>query len=379
MRASSACASSSRNDSGRSGSISNAWPEAELPVSEPCLLRERLVQQLADRDGVRGVHRVGGGEIVVLAGVDDDPGAGVHLPGEALVDECAHRVDVAEEDPVHRVVQHHVQPVQPRQRGDLGHAQPGGVVGQPDVAAQLAPDVVQRGPHQPEVLPGRVGAGVALPGGSLRHVVQQALPRGADHRDHVRPGPGGGLGLRDVLVDVAGGDDQVDPGPPRRVAEALDQPGAGGPAAVDPAHACCDRGARSPGGALGVPAGGHPELDAAAPRSPGRRLLRQGEQVRCDAAAQRVPDRQRDAVLQADVRPHGVGQVVDPGHPLGVGTLQPGQPERGPLHRHRGVGAGEPDHRPGGPAGQPAGGAHGGRVERHARRDGDDGLRAQEL
>ena len=50
---------------------------------------------------VRRLDGVGGGEVVVLAGVDDDAGAGVDLAGEALVDERADRVDVAEEDPVH--------------------------------------------------------------------------------------------------------------------------------------------------------------------------------------------------------------------------------------------------------------------------------------
>ena len=93
------------------------------------------------RDRVRGLDGVGGGEVVVLAGVDDDPGAGVDLAAEPLVDEGADRVDVAEEDPVHRVVEHHVEPLEPGQRGDLGHAQAGGVVGQPDVAAELLADV----------------------------------------------------------------------------------------------------------------------------------------------------------------------------------------------------------------------------------------------
>ena len=111
--------------------------EAELPVLEPGLLGEVLVEQLADGDRVRLVDGVGGGEVVVLAGVDDDPGAGVHLAGEALVDEGADRVDVAEQDPVHRVVEHHVEPLEPGQRGDLRHAQAGRVVGQPHVAAEL--------------------------------------------------------------------------------------------------------------------------------------------------------------------------------------------------------------------------------------------------
>ena len=110
--------------------------EAELPVLEAGLLGEVLVEELARRDRVRRLDGVGGGEVVVLAGVDDDAGAGVDLAAEALVDEGADRVDVAEEDPVHRVVEHHVEPLEPGQGGDLGHAEPGGVVGEPDVAAR---------------------------------------------------------------------------------------------------------------------------------------------------------------------------------------------------------------------------------------------------
>ena len=168
---------------------------------------------------MRGLDGVGRGQVVVLAGVDDDPRAGVDLAAEALVDEGAHRVDVAEEDPVHRVVEHHVEPLEPGQRRDLRHAQAAGVVGQPHVAAQLAARVVERGAHQPEVLLGRVGAGEALAGGALRHVVEQRLAGGADHRDHVGALACGLLGLRDVLVDVAGRDDQVDPRLPGGVAD----------------------------------------------------------------------------------------------------------------------------------------------------------------
>ena len=199
-------------------------PEAELPVLEAGLLGEVLVEQLAGGDGVRGLDGVGGGEVVVLAGVDDDAGAGVHLAAEALVDERADRVDVAEEDPVHRVVEHHVEPLETGQGRDLGHAQPAGVVGQPDVAAELPRRLVEGGPHQPEVLLRGVGAREALAGRALGHEVEQALPGRADHRDDVGALAGGGLGLRDVLVDVAGRDDQVDPRLRRGVADPGDQP-----------------------------------------------------------------------------------------------------------------------------------------------------------
>jgi len=77
------------------GLISKAWPRPSCPVGEASLVCEALVEKLADQHRVRGVDGVRGGEVVVLAGVDDDPGSGVHLPAEALVDEGAHGVDVA--------------------------------------------------------------------------------------------------------------------------------------------------------------------------------------------------------------------------------------------------------------------------------------------
>src|ERR1019366_1034849 len=97
-------------------------------------------------------HRVGGGQVVVLAGVDDDAGPRVHLPGKPLVDERPDRVDVAEDDAVHAVVQHHVKTLHTCEYRNFRHTKSGGVVGQPDVAAQLARHVIQRGAHQPEVL-----------------------------------------------------------------------------------------------------------------------------------------------------------------------------------------------------------------------------------
>ena len=332
--------------------------QPELPVLEPRLLGEVLVEELAGGDRVRGVDRVGGGEVVVLAGVDDDPGAGVDLAAEALVDEGAHRVDVAEEDPVHRVVEHHVEPLEPGQRGDLGHAQAAGVVGQPDVAAELLAGLVERRPHQPEVLLGGVGAGVPLAGGALGDVVEQALPGRADHRDHVGALAGGLLRLRDVLVDVAGRDDQVDPRRARGVAVPGDHPLALLAAPVDGADAGADLLAAGGARALGVAALGEPERDRA-----GARLLGQRGQVVGLAAHQRVPDRQRDAVLEAHVGADDVDQSVDPGRALGVGALQSGEPERGPLDGHGGVPLGHGDDRPARLAGQAAGLANGPRVE----------------
>ena len=236
-RASRAWASSRRKLSGMDGSISKAWPSPICQRLEARLGGEGLVEQLADRDGVGGLDGVGRREVVVLAGVDDDAGAGMDLAAEALVDEGADRVDVAEEDAVHRVVEHHVEPLEAGQGGDLGHAQPARVVGQPDVAAEVLARLVEGGPHEPEVLLGGVRAREALAGGAFGHVVQEGLARGADDGDDVGALPRRGLGLRDVLVDVPSGDDEVDPRLALGIAVPADQPVAGRPLAVDGADA----------------------------------------------------------------------------------------------------------------------------------------------
>jgi hypothetical protein len=160
---------------------------------------------------VRGFHRVGGGQVVVFAGVDDDAGVGIDHAREELVDEGALHVDVAEDDAVHRVVEHHVQPLHGAHGGDLGHAQARAVVGQPDVAPELGAHLVQRGAHEAEVLLRGVGAAKAFGGGAIGHVVQQALAGGADHGHDVGALLGGGAGLHDVFKDVAGGHDEVQP------------------------------------------------------------------------------------------------------------------------------------------------------------------------
>ncbi len=214
------------------------------------------------------------------------PGAGVHLAGEPLVHERADRVDVAEQDPVHRVVEHHVEPLQAAEHGDLRHAQARRVVGQPDVPADLLRHVVERRPHDPEVLLRGVRAREPVVRGAFRHVVQQRLPGRADHRDDVGARAGGVLRLDDVLVDVTGRDDQVDPRALRRVAPLGDELVALGPVAVDRLEPLGDRGAAGLASRGQVSAGRDRELDLA--RGGGFRELRERRRG-CARAARGTP------------------------------------------------------------------------------------------
>jgi hypothetical protein len=154
------------------------------------------------------------------------------------------------DDAVHRVVEHHVQPLHRTHRGDLWHAQARAVVGQPDVAAHLVAHLVQRGAHQAKVLLRGIGAAKAFGGGAKGHVVQQALAGGADHRNDVGTLLGGRTRLLDVFVDVAGGHDQVEPGRAglHQVSAACAGDGRAapqcartsyGPGSVQRARACC--------------------------------------------------------------------------------------------------------------------------------------------
>ena len=185
--------------------------QAHLVGLETGQVGKLLVDQLRGQHRVCRLVSVGGGQVVVFAGVDDDAGVGIDHAREELVDEGALHVDVAKDDAVHRVVEHHVQPLHRAHGGDLGHAQARTVVGQADVAADLGAYFVQRGAHQAKVLLRGVGAAKAFGGGAIRHIVQQTLAGGTDHGDDVGALFCGRARLHHVFMDVAGGDDQVQP------------------------------------------------------------------------------------------------------------------------------------------------------------------------
>ena len=84
--------------------------EADLPRLEVGAQGERLVDEVGADHGVALLEGIRGREVVVLARVDDDAGTRVDEPAKVLVDERPLHVDVAEDDPVHRVVEHHCWP-----------------------------------------------------------------------------------------------------------------------------------------------------------------------------------------------------------------------------------------------------------------------------
>jgi hypothetical protein len=97
---------------------------------------------------VRLLDRVGGRQVIVLAGVDDDAAPGDDAARDVLIDERPAHVDVAKEDPVHRVVEQHVEPFDRAHPGDLGHAEPRRVVGLVDVAPIFVARLVDGAPDE---------------------------------------------------------------------------------------------------------------------------------------------------------------------------------------------------------------------------------------
>ena len=178
--------------------------ERDLRVGHARVARELVVDELRGGHRRRRLERVGGAQVVVLAGVDDDAEVAVDHARDALVDQPAHDVDVAVEDPVEGVVDHVVEALPRAHRGDLRHAQPRAEARQAHVAAVLLGPLVHRLAHDPEVRLGGEGAAVALGRRAVGDVVEQALRGRADHRDDVAAGLRDRLGVDDVLVDVAG-------------------------------------------------------------------------------------------------------------------------------------------------------------------------------
>ena len=176
-RAAWAWAISKRRPSSSVGIDLERVAESDLPALEPGVEGEPLVDELRGEDGGRLLDGVGRRQVVVFARVDDDAGRRVDAAREVLVDEGPEGIDVAEDDAVERVVQHHVEPFERAHRRDLGHAEARAVVHEADVTADLRLEAVERRAHQPEVLLGREGAAEAARRGAVR-----ARDRGATGR-----------------------------------------------------------------------------------------------------------------------------------------------------------------------------------------------------
>ena len=164
---------------------------------------ELLVDELGRQYGVSVLVCIVCGQVVVLAGVEDDIGITDDNSGEVLVDQCSLHVDISEQDPVDSVIEHDVQTLDRTHGCDLRHTHSGGIVAQTDVSADFFADLIQRFSHDPEVFLCCVGSAESLGRRSVRYVVQQRLGRRSDDRDDVSALTGSRLCLHHVFVDVS--------------------------------------------------------------------------------------------------------------------------------------------------------------------------------
>ena len=218
-----------------------------------------------------------------------------------------------------------------------------------DVAPEAIRLLVERLAHDAEVLLGRVGAAESLGGGAVRNIVEQRLRRAADDGDHVGALLGGGFRLLHVVVDIAGGDDDVLPGraierSDAKVALAL-------LALVDARLQLPDRGARLRAHLLAellVLGGGKRWQLFGVRGDPLDRLQRILARRRAQGAAQ--------PVRRVPLQHAGVAQAVD--HQIrqrstaGTGAGDPEQPQDGALDGDRGVATDERLHAHRGAAGE---------------------------
>src|SRR5262249_28928465 len=203
--------------------------------------------------------------------------------------------------------------------------------------------LVERGAADAEILLRRPGAAVALRRGADGDVVDQALRRRADDGDDVGAGLRRGARLVGVVVDVAGGDDDV---LERRLPGA--EAGAVGLAVAARGVDAVEGGA----GRLGPGAGDLPPRGLARGPLPARGAGL-GRRLRVGGAADELrPDVPGDAAPEPAVGADALDAGVDQGHAVRVGALDAVGAEDGPLDRHRGVLADEGHDAAGDGAGQ---------------------------
>ena len=223
--------------------------ESDLPVGHARAMGELLVDELGREYGRGLIDRVGGREVIVLAGIDDDARIGIEHPAEVLVHERALHINIAEQNAVHRVVEQHVEPLERADRRDLRHAQTACIIREQDVTAEPLRDLVQRGAHDGEVRLRRIRAAETLGRGPERNEVEQRLAGRPNYRDDLCARLGRGHRRGAVLVNIPAGDDHVEQRR-RQLRKSFEQIFALDPPGAHPCERVVDVGAqRRPGAA----------------------------------------------------------------------------------------------------------------------------------
>ena len=178
-------------------------------VSEYC---ELFVDELGSSYSVSGFDSIICGEVVILAGVEDDSAVSDDYTGHELVYQSSLHIDVSEKNSVNSVVQHYVKSFKSSHCSDLRHAHSGGIVAESDISANLFANFVKSFSHDPEVFLCSVGSTETFCGGSVRNVVKKGLSGGSDNSDDVCALTSSSLSLDNVLIDITCSYDYVEVG-----------------------------------------------------------------------------------------------------------------------------------------------------------------------
>src|SRR5215470_14495275 len=87
---------------GRIGVNLESMTKAHLLRRDASDLRKAFVDELRGDNGMFALQRVGSGQIIIFAGIDDDASRGVNAPGEEMINEGALHINIAENNAVER-------------------------------------------------------------------------------------------------------------------------------------------------------------------------------------------------------------------------------------------------------------------------------------
>src|SRR5207249_3589747 len=134
-------------------------------VSKPHLLRwntrdlrEPFVDELRGHDGMLSFEGIGGRQVVILAGIDDDASGSINASRKKLINKGAFEIDIAKNDAIEGVVEHHIKPLESTHRSNFWHTEARAVVRQADIASNLPTRLIKRIAHQLKIGLGGIGS-----------------------------------------------------------------------------------------------------------------------------------------------------------------------------------------------------------------------------
>src|SRR5204863_8090924 len=72
-------------------------------------LCKAFVYELRGNNCVFGFDRISGCQIIIFTCINDNASSSINSPGEQLIDKCAFHIDIAEDNSIEGIVEHHVE------------------------------------------------------------------------------------------------------------------------------------------------------------------------------------------------------------------------------------------------------------------------------